>query len=159
LSSSQIGAKEAALVVARELSAEFVREARDLAAFLDLVGRGARLDEREHRHGDAALVHVFERHLGRPLERGARAAAADFVEIAGVHEVVMDIDAVRFAYGLLRTLRHQPSRQQGGGAERDERPEKAAPRRAAGTARIVRIFGVVVLRSDAHGPPPLNRGD
>src|SRR5439155_16094369 len=56
-------AREAALVVARELSAEFVREARDLAAFLDLVGRGARLDEREHRHGDAALVHVFERHL------------------------------------------------------------------------------------------------
>src|ERR1041385_9273125 len=36
-------AREAALVVARELRAEFVREARDLAAFLALVGRGARL--------------------------------------------------------------------------------------------------------------------
>jgi len=63
----------------------------------------------------------------------------------------MDVDAVRLAGGLLRTLRNQLSRQHGGGAERDERAEKAAPRRAAGAARVARIFGVVILRSDAHG--------
>src|SRR6267142_6852332 len=49
-------ARKSALVVARELCAVFVREARDLAAFLDVGGHGARLDEREYRHGDAALV-------------------------------------------------------------------------------------------------------
>src|SRR5256885_1196738 len=38
-------AREAALVVARELRTEFVREARDSAAFLDVGTHGARLDE------------------------------------------------------------------------------------------------------------------
>src|SRR5260221_5266208 len=50
---------------------------------------------------------VLERHLGRPLEGRARAPAADFVEIAGVHEVMVNVDTVR----LRARLRHQLARE------------------------------------------------
>jgi len=72
------------------------------------------------------------------------AAAADLVEVARIHEVVMDVDAVRPPRGLLRALRHQLSREQSGSAERGERAEKTAPRRAAAAGKT---GNVVVFRS------------
>jgi hypothetical protein len=66
--------------------------------------------------------------------------------------MVMDVDAVRPARGLLRALRHQLSREQSGSAERGERAKKTAPRRAAAAGKT---GNVVVFRSGHRGPPSL----
>src|SRR2546422_5628903 len=90
---------EAARVIPRELRAELVAQPRHSPPLLDIRDRRARLDQRKYGRGDAALVHVFDRHGGRPLERGARSPPADFLEIAGVHEVVVDVDTVWLSSG------------------------------------------------------------
>src|SRR5260221_13116506 len=92
---------------------------------------------------------VLERHLGRPLEGRARAPAADFVEIAGVHEVMMDVDAVR----LRARLRHQPAREHRGGAERGELAEEIAPRRTAGAGQARTAARRVFRRGHRTLPP------
>ena len=124
---------EATRVVARELRRIVVALARDLAALFQVTCGGARLHERHHRQGNAALVHLLDRHGRRPLHRRARAAAGDFIEIAGINEMVVNVDTVRFATrgGFLRLLRKEPAGKNGGGTHRCEPAQESAPRRAA----------------------------
>src|SRR6266705_4216098 len=159
---------KAARVVPCELRTELVAEARDSTSLLDVRDRRARLDQRKYRCGDAALVHVFDRHGGRPLERGARTAPADFLEIAGVREVVVNVYTVWLAACRdgcpLRLLRHQPAGKRAGSTQRGKLAQETAPRGAAGASQgrgrgvfgeFVEVGDVVILRSDGHGPPPV----
>src|SRR5213596_122583 len=127
-----------ARVVPCELRSELVAEARHSTSLLDVRDRRARLDQRKYRCGDAALVHVFDRHGGRPLERGARTAPADFLEIAGVHEVVVNVYTVWLAACRdgcpLRLLRHQPAGKGAGSTQHGKLAQEAAPRRGVGQA-------------------------
>src|SRR6266581_2002962 len=127
-----------ARVVPCELRTELVAEARHSTSLLDVRDRRARLDQRKYRCGDAALVHVFDRHGGRPLERGARTPPADFLEIAGVHEVVVNVYTVWLAARRdgrpLRLLRHQPAGKRAGSTQRGKLAQETTPWRTVGQA-------------------------
>src|SRR5438034_7505148 len=74
---------------------------------------------------------------------------------------MVNVDAVGLATRggrLVRSLRHQLARKNGGCAQRGEPAQESAPRRTAGAGKLggVRnVVGAVLLRSDCHGPPPL----
>jgi hypothetical protein len=114
-------------MVAAQLGGVVVALAGEPArGFLDLAVPGPGIEDRRERVGDAALVHVVERHLRRPGRAAFAAIALDVhVALRRRNDVVMDVDPVRLPCRLRRRCA-EPGRSKaayakpGGGAALEE---------------------------------------
>src|SRR5262249_47192648 len=88
---------EAAAVIGSRLGGVLVELATEPARLLDIVAvPHTGLRDRQNGGGDAALVHVLERALRRPLRRrwtGAAARAHHCLDVKRRNEMVVDVDA------------------------------------------------------------------
>jgi len=124
---------EAAGMIGHQLLGVFVRLAREAGGRLRVAGEEIELrrGRRADRRGGAALVHVVERFLHRPVveRRIAEVGLLHRVEPGRRRDVVMHVDALRRA--LRRGL--HPGGSQGAGAEHGGAAgEKIAPRQCRG---------------------------
>ena len=139
-------------MIAHELGAVLVDLAAELAGLLGVSPPGAGLDLRQHRRGDAALVHVLERHLHRPFRR-AGLVLAERLAMRRRQEVVMHVDlGLRCLRAHRRVRRWMPScRAECGDAAGDEFPsaERRAGRADAGVQQS-QLENIVIASSLGH---------
>ena len=104
-----------------ELGAILVALARNRPRRLLIAEPQARIGDRDHRRGDAALVHVLDRFLRRPrgIRRLEKFAPSDESQPLWRREVVVDVDAARIGRrSVLRKAAHWRAAPGKGGTER-----------------------------------------